>query len=646
VHTDHVTIVQPQDGPRDRVLNKVRLSFDGGNPVTVDLGPASLDPNGQVVKFPARTIKKLEVTLLGTTVPPGDPELSNAVGLAEVRLDDVRVSETVRLPVDFARRVRSLAPGHRVDVVLSRLRFDPSTPGKQDEELALDRRFVLPDGRSFALAGTARVDPKAPDVQVDKVLGTTTVGAVYSGSAYLAGDVNARPSRAFDGDPTTAWTAPTGMQELQFLDVTLPAPTTFDHEDLMVVADGRHSVPTRLRFITETGAQQIVPVPDIVDSPREGATQTVKLTFPPITARHLRIVIDGIRRVTALPNDPGLAATLPVSIAEAGLPGLPRPSAPATVPGGCRDDLVRVDGSPVSVRLVGSPAAARSGLGIVACSAPLDLNGGSHTVTSTPGLDTAVDVDRVVLSSDRAGAPAAIAPLGAPLASSGAAVHVTKMQATSVDVKVSTDGQPFWLVLGESDSSGWKATAGSGGRGASVGSMQLVDGYANGWLVRPRGAGTMTLNLRWTPQRQVWIAFGLSGVAIAICLGIAVAGLRRRRGAAAVGAQLALADRPVAVSPFSYAGAIAPAWSSTLVLAGTIGLASFVFSRPWIGVVAAAATVAGSRVARARFLLTLGAPIALIESRLAHQPELAWLALALVAADLASGWLTSRARDA
>jgi hypothetical protein len=82
------------------------------------------------------------------------------------------------------------------------------------------------------------------------------------------------------------------------------------------------------------------------------------------------------------------------------------------------------------------------------------------------------------------------------------------------------------------------------------------------------------------------------------------------------------------------------------VLAGTIGVASFVFSRPWIGVVAAAATVVGSRVPRARFLLTLGAPIALIESRLAHQPELAWLALALVAADLASGWLTSRARDA
>jgi hypothetical protein len=645
VHADQVTIVQPQDGPRDRVLNKVRLSFDHGEPVTVDLGAASLDPHGQVVRFPARTISKLEITLLGTTVPPGDPARSNAVGFAEVRLDDVRVSETVRLPVDLARRVAGLAPGHRLDVVLSRLRFDPGVRGKQDEELALDRTFVLPDARSFALAGTARVNTNAPDEQIDAVLGTTGPGVTYSAFSHLAGDPNARASRAFDGDPSTAWTAPTGPQEGRFLDVKLPAPITFDHEDLTVVADGRHSVPTRLRILTETGAERVVTVPDIADASREGATQTVRLSFPAVTGSHVRIVIDAIRRVTALPGDPGPGATLPVSIAEAGVPGVPRPATPATVPGGCRDDLVRVDGSPVSVRLAGTPADARSGLGMVACSAPLRLSAGSHTLTVVPGLDTAVDVDRMVLSSDRAGAPAALAPLGAPLATAGASVHVTKSHATAVDVSVRTDGQPFWLVLGQSHSTGWNANVARGARGASVGSIQVVDGYANGWLVHPRAAGTMTLKLRWTPQRQVWIAMGLSAAAVAVCVGLVVAGLRRRR-ASAVETEPALADRPTAASPLWYAPGVVPSWSSTLVLAGAVGLATLALSRPWIAAAACVVAVVAVRVPRARVLLTLGAPLALVESRLAHEPELAWLALALVAVDLACGGLLARRRDA
>ncbi len=644
VYTDHVTIVQPQDGPRDRVLTKVQLSFDQGAPVTVDLGPASLDPHGQVVTFPARTIKRFEITLLGTTVPPGDPARANAVGFAEVRLGDVRVSETVRLPTDLVQRTRGQTAGHRLDVVLSRLRFDPAAAGKQDEELALDRRFVLPDDRSFAFIGTARIDPNALDEQIDAALGTTVPGVTYSAPGHLAGNVDARASRAFDGDPNTAWTAPTGPQEGKFLDLKLPAPITFDHEDLTVVADGRHSVPTRLRILTDTGTERVVAVPPISDIPKDGATQTVRLTFPAVTGSHIRIVIDAVRRVTALPNDPGPAATLPVSVAEAGIPGVPRPAMPAAVPGACRDDLVRVDGSPLPVRLVGAPRDARTGLAVIACSGAAQLRAGSHTLTAAPGLDTGIDLDRVVLSSDAAGGAAPLTALGAPLASSGASVDVTKSHPTSIDVRVRTDGRPFWLVLGESSSAGWKASIGSGGNGASVGSKQLVNGFANGWLVRPRTAGTMTLNLRWAPQRQVWLALGASGVAVAVCLGIVVVALRRRR-AVADDAAVPLADRPVAVSPFWYATAVVPSWPSTLVLAAGLGVVALVWSRPWIAVVTAAVTVVATRMPRARVVLTLGAPIALVESRLAHRPELAWLALALLGVDLACGALLARRRE-
>jgi arabinofuranan 3-O-arabinosyltransferase len=642
VHTDHITIVQPQDGPRDRVLSKVRIAFDKGRPVTVDLGAASLDPRGQVVRFPARTIRTLELTIQQTTTPPGDPARANAVGFAEVRVGDVRVSETVRLPVDFAQRVQDQAAGHRIDVVLTRLRFDPNAAGKQDEELALDRRFVLPDARMFGFTGTARIDPNAMDEQIDAVLGTTAPGVTYSSSHHLAGDADARASRAFDGNPATAWSAPIGPQEGRFLDVKLPAPITFDHQDLTVVADGRHSVPTRLRILTEAGEERSITVPPISDVNREGATQTVRLSFAPVTAAHFRVIVDAVRRVTALPNDPGPGATLPVSIAEAGVPGLPVPAVPATAPGGCRDDLVRVDGRPVPVRVVGTPAMARTGLGVASCAAPFNFGAGSHTLASAAGLDTAIDIDRVVLSSDRGGVAAPVATLGAPLGTSGASVRVTKSKATAVNVSIRTDGRPFWLVLGESASAGWKATAG-GGADAAVGSRQVVDGYANGWLIRPRSAGTVSVNLRWVPQRQVWVGLGLSGIAVIVCLGIVVASLVRRRRI--VGLDAALADSPRMVSPLEYAPAVPPSWSSTLVLAGAVGIATLLVSRPWIGGVAALATVIAARVPKTRVLLFVGAPIALIESRLAHEPDLAWLALAFLAVDLACGTLRARRRD-
>jgi hypothetical protein len=82
-----------------------------------------------------------------------------------------------------------------------------------------------------------------------------------------------------------------------------------------------------------------------------------------------------------------------------------------------------------------------------------------------------------------------------------------------------------------------------------------------------------------------------------------------------------------------------------LALAAAVGLATLAVSRPWIGAVAAVATVVGTRVPKARVLLFLGAPIALIESRLTHEPDLAWLALAFLAVDLACGAVRAQRRD-
>ena len=74
-------------------------------------------------------------------------------------------------------------------------------------------------------------------------------------------------------------------------------------------------------------------------------------------------------------------------------------------------------------------------------------------------------------------------------------------------VHVTTATKPFWLVLGESQSPGWQAHV-VGGR--DLGGSQLVDGYANGWLVTPPASGSFDVVFEWTPQRQVWAAIWLS----------------------------------------------------------------------------------------------------------------------------------------
>ena len=93
-----------------------------------------------------------------------------------------------------------------------------------------------------------------------------------------------------------------------------------------------------------------------------------------------------------------------------------------------------------------------------------------------------------------------------------------------LDVSGAKAGTPFWLVLGESLNSGWKATV----DGHDAGAPSLVNGYANGWLVTPQHS-TFSVTLDWTPQTQVWIGFAISVATLLVCLFLAIRGVRSRR---------------------------------------------------------------------------------------------------------------------
>ena len=133
---------------------------------------------------------------------------------------------------------------------------------------------------------------------------------------------------------------------------------------------------------------------------------------------------------------------------------------------------------------------------------------------------TGWDIDQVVLSTDGDGLPADVAPRGAP-SDLAPTVRTTHTSADRVAAEVDADGTPFWFVLGQSAGDGWAVEA----DGAAVGPRTLVDGYANGWVLTPEGPGTVTVRLRWEPQRLVWAGMAASGIAVLACVLILV---RRR----------------------------------------------------------------------------------------------------------------------
>jgi hypothetical protein len=668
VTTDHVTLVQPH-GPDDlRFVTRARLDFGDGTAVTVDLDGSSRTASGQEVRFGRRSVDHLSIEVLDTNV--GDLASfggQNGVGLSEVTVGNraaaPRVDEVVRLPTRLLRTAGASSLDHRLVILMTRLGYEPASRRRADEERSLAREFALPTDRAFAVDGRARVSPNAPDATLDEVLGTTAPGAVFSASGHVRGDAAARASRAFDEDPASAWIAPMGAsvdQVAQWLEVGLDQPLTVDHLDLEVVADGRHSVPTRVRLEVDGAPARTIELPAIADGTTEGASTTVPLSFDPVTGSTFRLIIDGVRSVTTPDPRTQRPMALPVAIAEAGLPGAPLPAAPAAVPDSCRSDLVTVDGEPIGVRVSGDVPSgeAHRGLDLEACGPePLGLAAGDHVVRSAPGLETGLDVDRLVLGSDRGGGPLAPGPLGARRATSGATVRDLDEGPTTFDAKVRSDGTPFWLVLGQSRSDGWELEVDGA---AKVGEPTLVNGYANGWEITPARAGELSVHLRWAPQDLVWWGIGASVLAVLLCL---VLLFRRRRGdVLPVVPHDAVDARPALESPLtSSAGRPTPFVVAATALA--LAVVSGIAARPWVGLVVGLAVVGALLAPRLRALLTVGSVVALAAAAtyvvvqqarhgyptISSWPAqfdaitgLTWLAVWLLGADVVVQWVRRR----
>ena len=185
-------------------------------------------------------------------------------------------------------------------------------------------------------------------------------------STRLDSDRQARANSAVDGNPATAWIAETGPQAGEWLSYGLDKPVRIDHLTLKVVNDGRHSLPTRLTLTTEAGSRTVVvpPIPVGYGRP-QGSTTTVRLAVAALTGSHIKLTIDAVQEVRALDYYATFSRVtdiLPVGIAELGLPVV-QPPAPTVLPANCQSGLLRIDGRPVDVAIIGTTADALAGQG-------------------------------------------------------------------------------------------------------------------------------------------------------------------------------------------------------------------------------------------------------------------------------------------
>jgi hypothetical protein len=674
ITTGRVNLVQPLTGTRNRWITDAVLKFDGGNAVPVKLDARSRTAAGQTITFPKRTFKSMSITIVQTN--DHRPNLfgqEDAVGFAEIRMrndgasQNVHVAEYVQMPTDLVDALGPASSSHPLVYVMNRDAIRPVPPRTQPE-LSMNRELSVPTPRSFVLTGSATVSPDAREDVLDPLLDGNTSApiATASSSSFLDGCLECRAQAAFDGDPTTAWQTRFVSVAGSWAQVVTPKPVRFDQLNLAVVADGRHSVPTQLRLDVD-GASRVLELPPIADKTAPNAVTTVPLRFAPISGRRIRFTVTAIRAANTRLFATAATRVEPVAIAEFGVPGVSVPPVgKGRIDSGCRDDLIAIDGNVVPVRITGAVADAQKpmGLAVTPCAGDVSLAKGIHFVTTAKGSHAGFSIDRIVLASETTATPLTVAHGGVKVAvpaPSAATVAVTHNGATKVRAHVTDASEPFWLVLGQSRSPGWHARL-VGGR--DLGPPQLVDGYANGWLVTPpkTGAAGFDVVFEWTPQRQVWTAIWLSLLGVLLCIGIIVLTWVRRRSVVATAATARPGDADTdltwtPVEPIRPGSRIR--WLAPLIC----GLLAALVVAPWVGLFVAAvvAIIAVRPRSRAVVMLAPGALLALCALYIIveqyryrypsvfewptvfpHARTLAWIAVVLLAADAITEILRAR----
>ena len=347
------------------------------------------------VTLDGKPFHKLEITVLDAVGNDG------SAGFSEIEIPGVDVEELTVLPTAVLDLLGANAANAPLAFTLSRERANPAEPVRADPELSMRRILDLPAPLTLTVDGTARVSAGADETLLDRLLGSTRSGvASVRSSEHLAGAITARASSAIDGSTATAWSTPFAGIAGQSWEATLTSPVTLDTLELDIVSDEHHSEPRTITLRVGGNDPVQLSLPALATTAL-GSTTHVSLPLPrPLVGDFVQITIDGYDARTTPDWYTNSAIDFPVAIAEIGLP-VAQPSAPTTtIDTGCRNDLVTIDGTPFPVRINGdSGSTRREALTVTPCGSALTLGAGRHEIATAVGLDSGIDIDRLVLRS-------------------------------------------------------------------------------------------------------------------------------------------------------------------------------------------------------------------------------------------------------
>jgi arabinofuranan 3-O-arabinosyltransferase len=541
----------------------LRISTDGGSrtvPLADTTGP-------QRIPLPAGATSSLTIGVPGTT--------RANLALAEVEIPGLAVTRTVVTPAPAGS-----ATAYTFDAANPATsgcatqdggwtRCSPALVRTAEEPAGIDRVFTTAAAAEYGVTVTAVPRPGA---SLDALIAAAArpVGPVIEASSVAVPDPRGGPDAALDGDPRTAWVA-AADDPRPTLTLTWPEPRTIDRVVVGLAPGTAASLVTAVGVGTG-GLEQVIGLDDF------GTAR-----FAPVTTDRLVLAFPLRRDLTSYDPYTGRVQTLGLGVSELGLSGqaVGNRAAPVEIPCG-QGPVVTIDGVPRQTSLHTTVAALRAmrPLDLQLCAASAGptgrLSAGDHRFAARSS-DTLVVRSATLLRTD-AGA-------GAP-AGGRHAVDVGQWDREHRTVRVAGRSEPTLLVVPENVNPGWTATL--DGRELAT---QTVDGWQQGYVLAPGGAGEVVLDFRAGAVYHAALAGGAAAVLVLLVLlllpslGTPPPVPRRRRG---VGPLVALA----AVAGVALIGG---GWGLA-VLAAATALGAVVRRRGALGALATACLLAAGGV--------------------------------------------------
>ena len=391
------------------------------------------------------------------------------IGFFEVLPEELRRPEVVEIaPLD----------SESVDAfVFTRLTADPIDHWRDDPERRLVRSFSTAGEITASLSFEARLSTRASTELISDLLGIERIR-----SEHLAGHRAWISWSAVDGDTATSWWSPLG-DDRPTLVVEVPATT----DALTIVQPPESPRISRVEISEADGRAESVEVD------REGIIRITPSPDDSGVDRRLTISIVDYERLESIDRRTGGTIRQPVGVSE--IVGATPLRLDVVWTTSCRDDLIRLDGRAVPVRLGGRVDRLLEGapLDIESCGDVIDLAVGSHRLETTSELDTGLAIDRVVLRSTTPANSPGAEPVDVDVSRASRTFATPTCASTCV-----IEGLDGWNV-------GWSGDPLPSASGRNV------------WVLSPSDSFS-GFTTTWSPQRLMWFGLALTGLTVLAAL--------------------------------------------------------------------------------------------------------------------------------